>query len=159
MERKRKLKGKDWTGHTFDHGVVLANIAIGKWEVSCSHCDKTHVYETRSLRNNSHTKKCEHQKPHNYKYVDRYDGILRRTYGITLACYEDMHKAQKGLCAICGRPDEVDGRRLAVDHNHDTGEVRGLLCGPCNRALGLLQDSTKVLENASKYLTKYANAN
>jgi 5-methylcytosine-specific restriction endonuclease McrA len=73
------------------------------------------------------------------------DRRLQRYYGITSADYDLLYDVQGGLCAVCRRPDTSKARRatpeqLAVDHNHDTGEVRGLLCTNCNLALGHLQD-------------------
>lgn len=56
-----------------------------------------------------------------------------RAYGITPEDYDRMDAEQDGKCAACARPPLK--YRLAVDHNHDTGKVRGLLCVPCNRAL------------------------
>jgi Recombination endonuclease VII len=79
---------------------------------------------------------------------------LMASYGITPLEYEAMFKKQKGQCAICGStdPGQRTKRFLCVDHNHKTGKVRGLLCHRCNRGLGLLGDSIKVLTKASKYL-------
>ena len=51
-----------------------------------------------------------------------------------------MHDAQDGLCKICGNPEELD-RRLAVDHSHETGKVRGLLCFKCNVILGHIEST------------------
>lgn len=158
MNRQRKLKSVDWTGYDFEHGTVLSENKVGYWNVQCKHCNEVHVYVTRSVRKEAHTKKCPAHNPHNKKYEDRYDGILRRTFGISLEEYEAMYAAQNGLCAICGKPDEVEGRRLAVDHNHDTGAVRALLCGTCNRGLGNFQDNAEMLVKATRYLIKYANA-
>lgn len=158
MNRQRKMKGTNWTGHEFSHGVVIGEHSVGYWNVKCSYCGQIHQYETRSIKQNAHTKKCPKQAPHNKKYDDRYDGILRRTFGITLDEYNGMYESQNGLCAICGKPDEVEGRRLAVDHNHDTGHIRALLCGNCNRGLGNFQDDPEMLVKATRYLIKYANA-
>lgn len=58
---------------------------------------------------------------------------LRNRYGITTDQYDDMLAAQGGTCAICGRPPK--NRRLYVDHDHDNGRVRGLLCASCNSSL------------------------
>lgn len=63
---------------------------------------------------------------------------LKYRYGITPEQYDQMCDTQKGLCAICGRPPRR-GKRLAVDHNHITNQVRGLLCGSCNMRLGVLE--------------------
>ena len=60
-------------------------------------------------------------------------------YGITLDEYEEMLAGQNGVCASCGTPPS--GRKLSVDHDHETGVIRGLLCQPCNTALGLLKES------------------
>ncbi len=57
---------------------------------------------------------------------------------------------QNGGCAICGQPQE---RRLHVDHDHKTGRIRGLLCGSCNRAIGLLKESVASLASAIGYLS------
>lgn len=77
---------------------------------------------------------------------------LETTYNITAEQYEAIKTAQGGVCAICQR---ANGRTkaLAVDHNHETGEVRGVLCGPCNRGvLGHLRDSPDAMERAAEYL-------
>ncbi len=78
---------------------------------------------------------------------------LRASYGITVDDYDRLFKAQRGRCAICGTTDPGQGKKhLCVDHCHKTKVVRGLLCHTCNRALGLLSDSVKVLEKATIYL-------
>ena len=76
---------------------------------------------------------------------------LERTYGIDLD-YEKLFQDQNGCCAICGRSYTEFQRPLCVDHDHDTGEVRGLLCSPCNVAIGLLRSNTDVLLQAIRYL-------
>jgi len=60
---------------------------------------------------------------------------LMKKYGITLEDYDRMMKIQGGLCAICNKTNP-NGFRLAVDHDHETGQVRGLLCQECNGKLG-----------------------
>lgn len=71
-------------------------------------------------------------------------------YGITLEDYNQMFAKQNGTCAICHTPPEH--RRLAVDHDHMTGEVRGLLCSRCNRLLGNSGDDPMILQSAIDYL-------
>jgi hypothetical protein len=62
---------------------------------------------------------------------------LLKRFGLTLEDYNRMLEEQGGRCAICGR--EPNGQQLSVDHDHETNEVRGLLCQPCNLALGHLE--------------------
>lgn len=72
-------------------------------------------------------------------------------YGLPEEQYEQLLESQKGKCKICGQ-ENVNGRPLGVDHNHTTGVVRGLLCHKCNTAIGMLNDSPSLLENAITYL-------
>jgi len=80
------------------------------------------------------------------------NGVLQRKYGITLAGYDAMLKAQGNRCAICDTTPEENGRRFDVDHDHETGDVRGLLCQACNRGIGQLADSAILLRRAADYL-------
>ncbi len=70
--------------------------------------------------------------------------------------YQDVLASQEGRCALCfAHPYERDGKQLAVDHDHRTGQTRGLLCGPCNRRLGLAGDSVEQLLRDIRYLKYY----
>ena len=79
------------------------------------------------------------------------DGHLRRTFGLSLAEYDDLLARQGGKCAICGRPPR-EGSSLHVDHDHETGEVRGLLCFRCNGGLGQFAEDGDRLRLAAEYL-------
>lgn len=79
------------------------------------------------------------------------DRRLRKRYGITKAEYDQMHANQQGLCALCGREESLN-KNLAVDHDHQTGKVRALLCGACNRGLGFLGDDATLLQRATNYV-------
>lgn len=76
-------------------------------------------------------------------------------YGITAEEYQQKLDAQDGLCAICNGP-QVSDKALAVDHNHETGAVRDLLCNSCNGGLGLFKDSPALLDRAAEYLRKHS---
>ena len=81
-------------------------------------------------------------------------------YGITLEEYDALFEAQGGVCAVCRRPETAIGNggmpmRLAVDHDHVTGRVRGLLCQACNRAAGLFREDIAVMERAIEYLERF----
>ena len=84
--------------------------------------------------------------------------ILKKTYGMTQAEYDLLLQAQGGVCAICsgGEVTKRQGSvmRLTVDHDHQTGVVRGLLCNRCNRALGLFGDDPVVMRRALSYVNK-----
>lgn len=90
-------------------------------------------------------------------FRERRDGFLRNTYGISLVEYERLHEAQGGVCAICRQPETHVKRgsvvNLSVDHDHDSGRVRGLLCNNCNRGLGFLRDDPSIVLSAAQYLT------
>jgi hypothetical protein len=79
---------------------------------------------------------------------------LKRHFGLTPAEYDAMLLAQGGMCAICGAAPFEGAKRHPVDHDHETGTVRGILCGRCNRALGLFQDDREILTRAIAYLTR-----
>lgn len=95
-----------------------------------------------------------------YKPSKQKDAYLKTQYGITWNEYLSLHKKQKSKCAICGkhlqrmaRSKASKHKTAAVDHCHTTGRVRGLLCGNCNRGLGLLHHNTKLFKKAVRYLT------
>lgn len=79
------------------------------------------------------------------------DRNFQRRYGITLAEYEALMVEQGGGCAICHEPCRT-GSRLSVDHCHETGAVRGLLCRNCNAGLGQFADRAELLVLAADYL-------
>ena len=81
---------------------------------------------------------------------------LQSKYGITEEIYEKILATQKGVCAICGNHQRY--KRLAVDHSHKTGQVRGLLCENCNRGIGRFFDSPFRLRKAADYLDRAERA-
>ena len=84
---------------------------------------------------------------------------LHAIYGITLSQYVGLLSLQKGFCAICGEPEKTERngklKRLAVDHCHETGIIRGLLCQKCNTAIGSLDHNIEILNKAIEYLENY----
>ena len=83
---------------------------------------------------------------------------IRQRFGLTEDRYYEILDAQNRVCAICRGPEKKtrDGRvqRLCVDHCHETGEVRGLLCHSCNVALGLLRDNPELIRQAAEYVER-----
>lgn len=88
--------------------------------------------------------------------------LLLFNYGMTRKDWNTLYEKQGGTCAICGgkgfvmKESKYTDYSLVVDHDHATGEIRGLLCHNCNRALGLLQDDPEVLSKAIVYLKESA---
>lgn len=79
---------------------------------------------------------------------------LKKTYGISTERYNELFSLTKGCCYICGLHQSTFNKALAVDHCHETGKVRGLLCSNCNLGLGLFKDSVENLFKAQNYLEK-----
>ena len=76
---------------------------------------------------------------------------LRKTFNMSVEAFDALAANQDGKCAICKRPP--NGRALDVDHCHETGRIRGLLCNACNRAVGALQNDAVRCKAAADYLT------
>ena len=82
---------------------------------------------------------------------------LKMKFGITLEQYDRMFEKQNGVCKICGKYD-MTGRRLAVDHDHNTGKIRALLCANCNMLLGRIESTPILFKKVLEYLKKYSPA-
>lgn len=84
---------------------------------------------------------------------------LRTRYGLSKEQYSNFLVIQNYVCAICQNPEVPSyKKRLSVDHDHNTGQVRGLLCHACNTALGKFKDSLELLESAVQYLKRQEEA-
>ena len=111
--------------------------------------------------------RCDQEKPEAEFYTDKRrqqkvrrcrtcisKAQLSRRYGLSHEDYDALCAEQENRCAICGTHACTTGRLLAVDHNHETGKVRGLLCLPCNVSLGNMKDDPALLRNAIAYLER-----
>ena len=76
---------------------------------------------------------------------------FKKKYGLTIEDYEAMFASQKGLCAICLKHQSQFRLKFAVDHCHEKGHVRSLLCGNCNTALGLIKEDPQTLQRMIAY--------
>jgi len=101
------------------------------------------------------------KKPLDKKWRDKnkankkiYD--FKRNYGITQKEYNEIYLRQGGVCAICGNKEiiKINGKvkSLSIDHNHITGEIRGLLCHYCNVAIGILKEDISIFQKCIEYL-------
>jgi len=107
--------------------------------------------------NYAHKKACKKYRKNNPDKVK--DVSLRYEFDISLKEYEKIFEEQKGLCAICGNPEKEKRAsrliRLAIDHNHQTGKIRELLCKRCNVVLGFVEEDIDLLLNFINYLRKH----
>jgi hypothetical protein len=118
----------------------------GKPRHICKECRKL---ESKNWYENNKDHKKELSRK--YKHVKK-DRDLQSNYGIDLETYNRMLAQQNHRCKICHAHQDVLKRAMCVDHDHDTGKVRGLLCDTCNRSLGLLKDNVNTLMRAVYYL-------
>lgn len=106
---------------------------------------------TKRARDTYHASPCNVLKDkQNKKEWSRF-----KKYGIDKLQYLKMLEEQNHKCKICPRTHEQEKRGLVVDHCHDSGEVRGLLCHKCNAGIGFFRDNTEFLANAITYLNKF----
>lgn len=87
---------------------------------------------------NTYCKSCDHKR-------------RQHLYGLDVDTYS---QAKYGICLICERPADIAGQSLCVDHDHSTGQFRGLLCRHCNSGLGYFRDSVEALSRAIVYLER-----
>lgn len=126
-----------------------------RYDPICKHCVKLTAYDSRYQKDYRQRRK-QDGKTHDSEYAR--NARLKTQYGITAKQYDEMSEQQNHVCAICGCSETSLGtntnkvRKLAVDHCHQSGKVRGLLCMSCNTALGKFKDSEQLLINAIKYL-------
>ena len=127
----------------------------------CLKCRSAYAREHKQIRTGrKHSALTEHGKAYQKEYQHGYQhGYQRmRLYYMKLSDYEELLEQQQGVCAICGQSEtsrnQWGAKQLAVDHNHQTGDVRGLLCFKCNTALGRFNDDPALLQKAIDYLTQ-----
>lgn len=89
------------------------------------------------------------------KGTAEYHRNLKRRYDLTIDDFDKLFESQGSVCAICGTDDPGGKGRFHVDHCHETGDIRGLLCHHCNLMLGQARDSTETLMSAIHYLNKH----
>jgi hypothetical protein len=124
------------------------------YRYQCIECDT----EYRKNRRKTHPETMKNIDAKNYKThrsvrLDyRYNYNLKTRYGINAKQREVLLKEQDNKCAICKRDQSEFKIRFAVDHNHITGKIRGLLCGACNKGLGHFNDSANLMYKAYVYV-------
>ena len=137
---------------------------------TCTSCnvekDYSEFYASTSKKSGykSNCKECVKTRANVYYRTDKGRKYIQekqwRVKGIdmTVERYQELLDAQKNGCGICGVEKNRNGSRLCVDHDHNTGKIRGLLCHHCNTALGKMQDSEEMLMKAIEYLRSHKEA-
>lgn len=118
----------------------------------CSDCKTHKPLEDFHNDKNKPLGKSYRCKPCGSSHRDR--NSRKAKYGLTDEVFKSLYKEQDSACAICKRTDTGIARTkmLSVDHSHETGKVRGLLCNWCNQGLGHFKDSPELLIKAAEYL-------
>ncbi len=111
---------------------------------SCRDCEKSRIKRAEDIRS-AYWKKYYRNKTQ--------EKHLLRKYGIDKKTRQEMLKNQNGLCAICGKSEDILPRILVVDHCHNSSKVRGLLCQLCNTGLGAFEDDIARVLRAASYLS------
>lgn len=135
-------------------------------EKYCSRCKKWLPLENFTIQSNEPSGRSNYCRVHQREYYRKYNTTEKRKkwmlnhrygkYGLTEEKYNELLKKQDGKCAVCGKEEKFMSKghikKLAVDHDHLTGKVRGLLCLHCNLILGLLKDDLSLIPKFEKYL-------
>ena len=120
------------------------------WCKECKRCESLKWGKEHKERKNIRARQRRAENP----MLDKTRPLERM--GLSLKDYEKFFHTQGGKCAICGKSETMTRhgklKRLAVDHNHKTGDIRGLLCSRCNLAIGMFEEDISILENAIEYL-------
>lgn len=138
-------------------------MALTKYCTSCKRSKKIEMFGKRSASADGlmiRCKACVSKANAKYKAKNpeaQRTSHLKVKYNLTPEEYQRIDTLQEGNCSICGKHKSVFGMALAVDHNHDTGQLRGLLCINCNNGLGKFHDDIILLERAVQYLRSFEN--
>jgi hypothetical protein len=109
------------------------------------------LYAKDPSKQKTSSQKWREANPDKVREADR-RGVCRK-FGLTIQQYDSMLESQNHVCAICLKA-EPSGKKLAIDHCHSSGVVRGLLCGKCNKSLGGFGDDPEILRSALGYLLR-----
>ena len=143
-----------------------ARVVVMPSEKKCNRCGEVkstslfHRHSSTKDKLSPYCKPCANAAANKHYKKDphrRWCFNIKRQYGITAVQYYMMLDLQGGVCAVCKGVDEVSSTRnyrMPIDHCHETGRVRGILCTNCNRAIGLLGDNTAILSAAIEYLNQ-----
>jgi hypothetical protein len=121
---------------------------------NCKDCVKEYNNKNKQQIKEYKSKYYLENKEH-FAHKDRKNHLMRK-YGVTQEWYDEQLKLQDGGCKICGTKDPGKGlKHFHVDHSHETGKVRGLLCHSCNVGIGLFKEDIKLIQKAIEYVNRF----
>lgn len=141
---------KDEIKRRYSEGEKISSIAESFGSTYNIVYNVVHDQHAKYYEKNKESEKVRHRETH-----------FRMKYGITLDEYNQMYEEQGGKCAICGEEETAIGANsdkvslLSVDHDHETGEIRSLLCRGCNVGIGGFRENPEYLLKAIEYLEKF----
>ena len=127
----------------------------------CYSCKETkHVsefYRSNKIYYQKECKECNRKRKHKWHQTEQgkrssANTKLKNRFGITIDEYDKLVDYVDGKCQICGAICSINNHRLCIDHSHETGKIRGILCKSCNSGLGNFRDDPILLINAVKYI-------
>lgn len=150
-----------WKEHCFQNGIEQ------KWCGCCQRWLTLDCFAKNRAKSDGLQERCKECRSKHYKKVgppdipkevrkERHRNTLIRSYGLSVEEFNEMISAQGNRCAICGKKEPYK-RVLSIDHDHQTGKVRGLLCTRCNTVLGMLNDNIELLNKMEEYLKSHTN--
>ncbi len=125
--------------------------------------ERVHIRKDGTFSRNAKCKKCSRQYIQSWKRANRFAATLmecrtrskQRGHKPCIATASEIAKVFTGRCIICGVDERNCSRKLNLDHDHKTGKFRGWLCGKCNTAIGLLNDSPELIFNVALYIENH----
>lgn len=156
QKQKGYAKG-DYQRFIQGHGTLRASAAV---HLKRGHCRHGHNLRDVGQTTKGDCRQCAREAAARHRHKHPHLGQLRRrrrqlkTFGLTPDAYDALAARQQGGCAICRHCPATHQKALCVDHDHETGVVRGLLCESCNLAVGKFRDSPDLLRAAAAYLDR-----
>lgn len=148
MPYKDKNKEKEWKRNHPEYGK--------QWRLKNKESMK--IYHSEFYKKNKKEidrRNIKYYKEHRKEvYLNQRRNALKNSYGLTIEGYEVLVQSQNGKCCIC-----LLEKPLVVDHDHETGKIRGLLCHKCNSGIGMMCDDIKIVRMAYEYLKKHCGGN
>ena len=159
-EYYQKIKGRDSERRKAYMKIYRNKNKDSLREYNLSYYEKNKEHLRKNAREYFQNNKTDEKRERHIEYTKTWYSehreevrikALMNNYGLTLEEYEVMLERQENKCSICGSKHTV----LCVDHNHETGKVRGLLCHSCNLGLGTFKDNIHLLQKSIDYLKEF----